>query len=1722
MGLTGNTINSRYRVLGKIAEGGTSTVWRARDAAQGEDVAVKILRGDRISRRVEDIIRFRKEATTAARLDHQNIVKTTEIGQHEGQHYIVMELVSGTSLQNELDKGTTFTLDEALLILAGVCNALEYVHALGVVHRDLKPANIMIAGGNEESASRAMVPKLVDFGVAELKELAGAGAEQIVGTFSYMPPEQAGITSNPVDERSDLYSLGIVLYQLLTGELPFGGSDIGTILHQQVAKRPSRPSTIRADIPQALDEIVLKLLHKEQEDRYQSAHGLLHDIERCRQGHGRFRAGESDQKARLTYRTRLVGREKELETLSALVGGARAGQGAVCLIGGEPGIGKTRLVMALKERLWSRYSPAEAFLLEGRCVMQQQSPYACFANPIDQYIARVQQLPPQHRLAEIDRLRETAGQLGAILVELNPNMQALLGDVPALPALEPERANVRFILTIADFLCRLPGPDEVCVLFLDDLQWADEGSLRLLERVCARVADSNLLVLGTYRDNEIDESHGVSRLRLQTVNAGYPLTHVTLGPLATRTTEEMAGALLGYTHGVSRELREYVVEKSQGNPLFIAALLRSLVQQNAIVWHEGMAREDWDRIQRCEVPAGIVDVIMQRMADLPDELEELLRLAAVAGKQFDMALLFGVVEQDEETVVSLLDQAVAMQFLERSSSVRGAMSFVHDRVREAFLRPIPEETRSRYHRAIGQHLAKSRRNDDDRAVYEVAHHFMAGRDEERGLHYALQAGARAKANYANQEAVRYYGYAREILERRGCPLPGYAQVLQDLGDVHRVAGEYGRAMAQYEPCRGLLSGTLEQASLLRKMADTSYQKGEMQASADYVQRGLRLLGRRLPATSVGWLLRLAWESLVQMLHSWFPGSFVRREFRGDQRDMVTMGLLFGQTLINYFTGAGLIKALCTQIMDLNRAECVGPCRDLAQAYVHHGVFFSIIPWKSRARRYLEKGLHLSMAIGDRMAEGFAHVYLGLHYHSTNEMVRCVEHSDRGIAALEQIGEKWEVAVAYYWKGYAHFQSGEFAQARQAFTRVLEVGREARDPRTTAWGMYLSAMLTTVTDGPGDALIAQLTESRQMLEQARDLVHATTALRTLGDVHRRQGRTARAIECFEEAARKVLAGQMFVSWLTDVFAVLAEASVEQITTTPLQGREQSEALRKLAKASRTACVFGRLHKAHYGIACQVRGSYHWLTGRRAKAMAQWEKGERFLREHTRDTFRLARLLHTAAELIIRDNASRHRARAVGWLYEATTLYGRLHAQLDHTNALDLLRTCVGDEPERQPCDGTVVQAEGSTTPAQDATPQYRLAQQQRLSSIVTVTRSISSILDLDSLLDSIIGTAMEVTGAQRGYLLTADEGSGELVVDAARNIEADTLGSRDFQVSRGIINDVFGTGQARLATDAEHEDEYMSYRSVIDYGLRSVLCVPMKLHNEVTGVCYLDNPLARGVFTDDDRQLLDIFITQAAICIDNARSYQTIVQLNADLEQKVAERTRDLDAYAHTVAHDLKNPLAVISNHANTLARHHAVLSGEELEQMTAAIARHSQRLTEIVSSLLTLASTRELEVELKPVDSAGTAAEAMEGLTALTEQRRARIHTPDSLPAVLGHAPWIRVVWANYLSNAIKYGGEPPVVEIGGCRQTDGMVRLWVRDNGPGLSTEDQQRLFEQFARVKETPTGHGLGLSLVQRIVSRLGGEVGVESRPGHGSEFSFTLREAYVEVARTRMSNQ
>ncbi|MBD3161522.1 MAG: protein kinase, partial [Candidatus Latescibacteria bacterium] len=595
----GRVLGGRYRLEEELGRGGMGVVLRAEDTELRRSVAVKVLtagEGDEESRS-----RFLREARAAAALNHPGLVTVHDVGEDEGDPFLVMELVEGV----DLSSAPASELAETLAIALQVCEALEHVHGRGIVHRDLKPANVMRVG----SADSTKV-KLADLGLALARgAMRVTGSHAIVGTVAYMAPEQA--LGREVDVRADLYALGAMLYEMTTGRPPFTGDDPLGVVSQHVHAPVVPPRALRPSIPMAMERVILRLLAKDPEQRYANAGEVRAALEATRDG------GDEPSEAapaavavlEALSRGRMVGRAQELNEGREIWRRALGGRSHCLLISGEPGAGKTRL----SRELLLQAELDGAVVMAGGCYeYEATTPYLPFVEAFRRWV----------HARDDETLRAALGDRGPMLAKLAPELTGRLGPFPERTELPPAEERILLFESVARTLAALAERGGL-LLFLDDLHWADGGTLWLLSYLLRNLRDQRLLVVGAYRETELDRAHPLARA-LVDWNRERLTTRLVLRRFEFEETQAQLEALLG--ESVSTEFTEIVHAETEGNPFFVEEVLKALIEDGSVRRESGR----WERsdIPDIVLPQGMKSAIGSRLDRVSPECNEVLRAAA--------------------------------------------------------------------------------------------------------------------------------------------------------------------------------------------------------------------------------------------------------------------------------------------------------------------------------------------------------------------------------------------------------------------------------------------------------------------------------------------------------------------------------------------------------------------------------------------------------------------------------------------------------------------------------------------------------------------------------------------------------------------------------------------------------------------------------------------------------------------------------------------------------------------------------------------------------------------------------------------------------------------------------------------------------------------------------------------------------------------------------------
>ena len=695
-------------------------------------------------------------------------VRPKQLSWADGRIVLVLEDPGGEPLERLT--GAPMEAGNVLRLAVGIAAALGKLHQAGLVHKDVKPAHILVNCAHAEV-------RLTGFGIASRlprERQPPEPPETIAGTLAYMAPEQTGRMNRSIDSRSDLYAFGVTLYQMLTGTLPFMATDPMEWVHCHVARKPMSPGTRVKTVPPGLSALVMKLLAKTPEERYQTAAGVEQDLRHCLDEWERqhcieaFRLGAHDMPDRLLIPEKLYGREREVGALVAAFNRViRSGAPELVLISGYSGIGKSAVVNELHKVL----VPSRGLFASGKFDQYKRDiPYSTLVQAFRGLVRPLLGKRETELAIWRDALTEALGPNARLMTDLIPELKLIIGDPPPVPEFVPHQAQRRFQLVFRRFIGVFAQPEHPLALFLDDLQWLDAATLDLLADLLTRADLRHLMLIGAYRNNEVDAAHPLMRTLQAIRNAGSSFDEVALAPLAREHVEQLIAEALRSAPEHVAALAQLVHEKTAGNPFFVIQFLHALVDEGLLGFDHDTARWLWDlpNIHGKGYTDNVADLMIAKLARLPAETQQALQQFACLGNTASIAMLSNVLERSRPEIRGLLRPAVEQELIEQ---LEESCRFMHDRVQEAAYSMIPEASLAQAHLRAGRLLAAqtlpAKRKE---AIFEIVSQLNRGaalvtlREEREQLaEFNLIAAQRAKASSAHESALTYLAAGAALL-----------------------------------------------------------------------------------------------------------------------------------------------------------------------------------------------------------------------------------------------------------------------------------------------------------------------------------------------------------------------------------------------------------------------------------------------------------------------------------------------------------------------------------------------------------------------------------------------------------------------------------------------------------------------------------------------------------------------------------------------------------------------------------------------------------------------------------------------------------------------------------------------------------------------------------------------------------------------------------------------
>jgi serine/threonine protein kinase len=763
----------------KIYESSASVVYRGIREQDDRPLVVKLLKQDYPS--PQELTRYRQEYEITSSLNLPGVVKAYSQQDYQRTLAILLEDFGGESIERWMrqrkEEFCPMPLANFFRLAIEITEILGRIHHANIIHKDINPSNIVF---NPDTG----VVKIIDFGIATRFNRTNPSFKSphvLEGTLAYLSPEQTGRMNRWLDRRTDFYSLGVTFYQLLTGQLPFPTTDILELVHCHIAKTPVPPHELNAAIPKAVSDIIMKLMAKNAEDRYQSAWGIKADLERCAQqleqsGQiDRIQLGLQDFSGQFHIPQKLYGREAQIGALLAAFdrvavrGNEDNAQFKVemMLVSGYSGVGKTALVQELYKPITAKHG----YFIWGKFdQFERNIPYSAIVDALQKLVQQLLGEPDEQVQQWRSHLLAALGSNGQIIIDAIPEVELIIGKQPPVPSVGATEAQNRFNLTFQKFVRVFCDKEHPLVIFLDDLQWIDSATLKLIELILLDEQTQFLFLIGAYRDNEVHPTHPLVLTLLELRKQGAVLQEITLAPLALESLNQLIAETLDRNPDTVRDLDQLVLRKTEGNPFFVGEFLRMLYSENLLTFNAEHLSWQWNiaQIQARNITDNVVELLLLQLKKLPEETRQILRLAACVGSQFDLETLAIVCEKTPKAIFQNLLAAIHAGLIQPLSELDEDLlvqeyKFLHDRVQQAAYALIDESHKQVVHLQIGRNLLnKTSPEQRSERLFEIVDHLNYGielvaeqieRNEIARLN--LIAGQKAKTATAYEAALKY-------------------------------------------------------------------------------------------------------------------------------------------------------------------------------------------------------------------------------------------------------------------------------------------------------------------------------------------------------------------------------------------------------------------------------------------------------------------------------------------------------------------------------------------------------------------------------------------------------------------------------------------------------------------------------------------------------------------------------------------------------------------------------------------------------------------------------------------------------------------------------------------------------------------------------------------------------------------------------------------------------
>ncbi|MDM8547654.1 EAL domain-containing protein [Candidatus Venteria ishoeyi] len=1491
---------SKYQIIEQLYEGINSLVYRAIRKQDKYPVILKILKQDYPDPAA--LSRYKQEYKVIHNLNVEGAIKAYAIEKYKNTLFIALEDIGGLSLKR-LAGNHPVSIKDFLSVAIKIADSLGHLHAANIIHKDINPSNIVLNPKTGEL-------KIIDFGISSylLREIPNLkNPDKLEATLAYCSPEQSGRINRSLDYRSDLYSLGITFYELVTGKLPFLTTDSMGLLHCHIAKKIPPVSNINSDIPQIISEIITKLLEKNAEDRYQSAFGVKSDLENCQfqlnnYSHIEpFSLASHDFSVKLQIPQKLYGRDKEAKILLDTFERACLGTTEIILVTGYSGVGKTALVHEIHKPMTEK----RGYFAAGKFdQFQKNIPYSAITQAFNEFCRYLLMENTQILLDLKVKILEALGNNGQVIIDVIPDLELIIGPQPAVAKVSPAEAKNHFKLIFLNFIKSLCHKQQPFILFIDDLQWVDSASLGLLKSIMLDNELQYLLIIGAYRDNEVNANHPLIINLNELQQDNIIINYIKLDNLKKTDINNLLQDSLKCDLMQSHELTNLIYQKTQGNAFFTHQFLYTLYTEKLLYFDYKQHQWQWnvEQIASQNITANVVDLMANKIKKLADKVSTLLQLAACIGNQFDLSMLAIISEKNQTKTLSTLRPAIIeglIQPLDENyrffdGTKKTQFKFLHDRVQQAAYILIDKNQKQLVHLKIGRLLlANISQTEVEEYIFDIVNQLNKGqqlidntKEKQNLAELNFKAGKKAKLSVAYEPALHYLLAATELL-----PLQAWEKDYRFSFDLNMTIAECYYLLGNTEKTNLMIASLLDKSSTATDTVKVHilnalklHNEGDFPTALEADITALKLLGVEIPVKEkeLENQLTLKINKLKILLQTVKATDWADLPLMENVKIKLIMQILDGASTMAYDIGNKKIH----EFLVLNMLELTirfGNTDESAQGVIYYAMLH-ISKYENYEQGFLfdKRAKELISRFNNKSIEAQINYWHGgLFNHWVNPLKTNVDVYKLTYQLSIESGNVVYAPFSLTMLNYSRLSSGEnLSDVKQEINKAIIQVEKLKNKFVTGLLNIALRFIDTLTTSEKTTNIETFFNKKIIQDKYLDnivykfwyIFWKCQVLYHLDEFDVAFKQLEKHIALATTAFTGLFPAPIYIHYyLLSLTAIYPSLS----TLDKKSALEKINSFQQQFKFWSKNCPENFLHQY-----LLVEAEKSRITGDEMEAVILYDKAIQAAREGA----------------MIQYEALANELVAKFWLTKNKPDFAQLHLKKAHYlysiwgAAAKVLK--LEKEYPKLLITKTSLSSNNSMIKTVMSSTEIQRGNSAQLdfSSLIKASQMLSEEIILRKLLANMMNIVIENAGAEKGLLLLPKKNSwfieAEKYIDSNEVTVLQSLAVKDSgKVPESLLYYVIRTRESVVLANAAQQGNFMQDAYVIKYKSKSILVLALNSQSKLTGILYLENNLIEGAFTPERLEVLSLLASQITISIENSLLYSHLKEQKDILDYK---------------------------------------------------------------------------------------------------------------------------------------------------------------------------------------------------------------------------------------------